>query len=95
MKTWNTEAVIVGGGPAGLAAALELASAGVQVLIIEKDEQLGGLRKGGIGPFGVESWVQKNAFVDLTCEQAFNYFMEFTHWKTDARLVSEYIRLSG
>jgi fumarate reductase flavoprotein subunit len=95
MKQIKTDAVVVGAGPAGLAAALELGAAGRQVVILEKEGKAGGLREGGIGPFGVESFLQKNAFVDLTREAAFNYFMEFTHWKTDARLVSEYINLSG
>ena len=95
MEQYTADIVIIGAGPAGLAAALEAAAAGASVMVLEKDDHAGGLREGGIGPFAVESYLQKNAFVDLTAEQAFEYFMEFSHWKTDARLVSEFIHLSG
>ena len=42
---------IVGGGPAGLAAARELARSGHEVTIYEANEQLGGLNTFGIVPF--------------------------------------------
>jgi sarcosine oxidase subunit alpha len=38
----HTEICIIGGGPAGLAAALEAATAGARVLLIERQSQLGG-----------------------------------------------------
>ena len=95
MKNYQADAVIVGAGPSGMSAALELGAAGCHVIILEKEGKAGGLREGGIGPFGVESFVQQSSCVNLTKEDAFNYFMDFTHWKTDARLVSEYINLSA
>lgn len=95
MKDYTADIAVVGGGPAGLASALEAAEAGASVLVLEKDDHAGGLREGGIGPFAVESFIQKNAFVDLTVEEAFQYLMEFSHWKTDARLVSAFLHLSG
>lgn len=91
----ESKIIIVGAGPAGLAAAVEAASAGAQVILFEKGSHIGGIRDGGIGPFAVESYIQQREELDLTKEDAFNYMMEFTHWKTDARLVSEYINLSA
>lgn len=87
--------IIVGAGPAGLAAAVEAASGGASVTVLEKGEHIGGIRDGGIGPFAVESFIQQREELDFTREDAFRYMMEFTHWKTDARLVSEYINLSA
>ena len=44
MKT--VEIAVIGGGPAGLSAAINAASLGAKVAIIEQDDQLGGqLRK--------------------------------------------------
>jgi len=42
---------VVGSGPAGLAAAADLARLGYPVTVFEKEEQLGGLLRYGIGPY--------------------------------------------
>ena len=91
----HAEIIIVGAGPAGLAAAVEAAEKGAHVTLFEKGTHIGGIRDGGIGPFAVESFLQQREELDFSKEDAFNYMMEFTHWKTDARLVSEYISLSA
>lgn len=41
---------VIGSGPAGLAAAAELARKGVQVTVFEKEKEAGGLLRYGIGP---------------------------------------------
>jgi len=43
MKNYKTDVVIVGGGSAGMAAAIEVKKAGLDVLIIERDYELGGI----------------------------------------------------
>ena len=48
---------IVGSGPAGLAAAAQLNSAGHRVTVYEKADQLGGLLRYGIPDFKLEKWV--------------------------------------
>lgn len=95
MREIKCEFAIIGAGPAGLAAAVQAAQAGVRVAVFEKAEKVGGLREGGIGPFAVESNLQERSFVDLSKQHAFEYMMDFTHWTTDARLVSEYINQSS
>ena len=39
------EVIVIGGGPAGLAAALAAHKAGSRVLVIEREERLGGILK--------------------------------------------------
>jgi len=45
LKRLSTETLIIGAGPAGLAAAMELAKAGRDFIVVEKDSVVGGLAK--------------------------------------------------
>lgn len=72
------DVAIIGGGPAGLAAAIEAAEAGCHVALYERRKNVGGARDGGCGFFGVESSVQKKENNPLTKQEAFEFMMEHT-----------------
>ena len=95
MKNMESEILVVAAGPAGLAAAVTAAEQGKKVLVFEKAETTGGIFNMAMGPFGVESRVQKRVNYPLTKKEAFEKYMEYTHWKVDARLVKAYVDKSG
>jgi len=43
MKEYNADVVVIGAGAAGMAAAVEVKNAGLSVLLIERDKELGGI----------------------------------------------------
>nr|MDO8110398.1 FAD-dependent oxidoreductase [Candidatus Sigynarchaeota archaeon] len=58
----ETDVVIIGGGPAGLAAAVEANSAGCKVMIVERDDGLGGILQQCIHPgFGLHEFKEELA----------------------------------
>lgn len=66
-KTGKRVAVI-GSGPAGLAAAQQLARAGHDVVVFEKDEEAGGILRYGIPDFKLEKHVIDRRLEQLTAE---------------------------
>ncbi|NMC06261.1 MAG: FAD-dependent oxidoreductase, partial [Candidatus Lokiarchaeota archaeon] len=76
MKQVETDVAIIGGGPAGLAAAIEANKAGCKVLIIERDDGLGGILQQCIHPgFGLHEFKEELAgpeyaqrYIDMLAE---------------------------
>jgi fumarate reductase flavoprotein subunit len=97
MKIIKTDIVIVGGGAAGLAAAVEAAENGASVTVMEKAAHTGGAGSLGClgGIFAAESRLQKERKLSFTREKAFNIHMEYAHWRVDAHLVKAYIDKSA
>ncbi len=95
MKNYKCDIAIVGSGPAGMAAAVEAAATGLDVIVFEKCGRTGGEREGGIGPMAVGSFLQEQDNVEFTKADGFEFMMTHGRWKTNARLVSEYINQSS
>ncbi|MGI6577863.1 MAG: FAD-dependent oxidoreductase [Eubacteriales bacterium] len=91
MKRYECDIAVIAAGPAGLAAAVTAAERGANVIILEKSNTTGGAANMGMGPLGVETEIQRENLIGITREEAFRKFMDYTHWRTDARLVREYI----
>jgi len=95
MKQLKADIVVVSAGTAGLTAVVAAAELGAKVIAFEKAAVAGGAARMGMGPFAIESRLQYQNNVSLTREEAFRIFMDYTHWRVDARLVSDYINKSA
>ncbi|MCL1895977.1 MAG: FAD-dependent oxidoreductase [Clostridiales bacterium] len=91
----EADVVIIGGGASGITAAVAAAEKDASVIVIEKGGSTGGAANMGMGFFAVGSSYQGSEMVDLSVEDAFRFFMEYSHWKTDARLVRKYFGMSA
>lgn len=95
MKQLEADVVIVAAGASGLAAAIAAAEKGARVIAFEKAATTGGTGNMGMGLFAVESRLQRLKQISLTREEAFEIFMDYAHWRVDARLVKAYIDKSA
>lgn len=95
MKKMETQIVVIAAGCSGLAAAVQSAENGADVIVLEKSATVGGAANMGMGPLGIGTKYQKRQMIDITVEKAFNMFMEYTHYNVDARLVKRYFEQSA
>ncbi|MDR2355510.1 MAG: FAD-dependent oxidoreductase [Clostridiales Family XIII bacterium] len=91
----EADIIIIGGGASGITAAVAAAEKGASVIVVEKGGATGGAANMGMGFFAVESEQQRNQLADVSVADAFKFFMEYTHWRSDARLVRRYFGQSA
>jgi fumarate reductase flavoprotein subunit len=91
MSNMQADVIVIAAGAAGLAAAVAAAQSGAKVIAFEKGATTGGAASMGMGPFGVESRLQKLKQMGPSRDEAFRIFMDHTHWRVDAQLVRTYI----
>ena len=65
-ETIKTQIAVIGGGAAGLCAAVAAAEKGADIILLEKHSKLGGNSAMAFGPFAAESPAQKRALVAAT-----------------------------
>ncbi len=83
----EADAVIIGSGVSGLAAAVTLAEGGAKVAVFEKERSLGGTSNFFHGMFAVESDMQRERYITYSRDQAFKNIMDYSHWRANPRLV--------
>ena len=95
MSKLQTDIIVVAAGAAGLPAAIAAAQLGAEVIIFEKAATTGGTGNMGMGPLGIESRHTRIKQFRPTKDEAFEIFMDYTHWRVDAQLVRAYLNKSG
>lgn len=84
VPTQAFDVVVIGGGPAGMAAALAAHKAGARVAIVEREQRLGGILRQCIHPgFGLSHFKQEltgpeyaQRFIDQVCETDIALFLD-------------------
>ncbi|QEM67692.1 FAD-dependent oxidoreductase [Geobacter sp. FeAm09] len=94
-KTMSTDIVVVGGGSAGMSAALEAAYGGAKVIVLEKNPYLGGSSNFAEGPFGVESDLQRKKSYGLSKDEAYKHIIEFNHYLNNAPIIRKFVENSA
>lgn len=81
------DVIVVGGGGAGMAAAIEAADAGASVALIEADAKLGGSTalSGGVY-YAADTSVQKARGITDSVDAMFEYYMTLNQYRVDASL---------
>lgn len=95
METIHTDVAVIGGGGAGLAAAVQAAEHGAGVVVLEKRNAVGGNTAMAHGFFAAESPVQKRMMIDAPKDELFKLAMDYHHWTINPKLVRTYINKSG
>jgi succinate dehydrogenase/fumarate reductase flavoprotein subunit len=85
------EVIVLGGGGAGLAAAVTAQAAGARVLLVEAGDHLGGSTAMSAGVFyAAGTSVQRAAGVFDDVERMFRYYMAINQWVLEPGLVMRY-----
>jgi len=95
MKKLSADIVVIGGGTAGLPAALTAAQGGAKVILFEKKGVTGGAGSRANQVLGIESRLQKLNPPVLSKEEAFKFHMDWTHWRVNSNLVKTFYNKAG
>lgn len=95
MERLEADAIVVAGGPAGLAAAVTLGEHGLKSILFEKSNTTGGAANMGMGILGIDTHIQKKNFNNITVGEALKKHMEYTHYQVDEDLVQTYFHKSA
>lgn len=91
----STDILVIGGGSAGLTAAVQGAEKGKKVILLEKNPMVGGSSQFAEGLFAVESELNRLRSDTLTKEEAFKALMEKHFYLIDGPKTKDYVEGSG
>ncbi len=95
MKRMEADVVVIAAGASGITAAVAAAEKDASVIVFEKGSTTGGAASMGMGPLAIGTKQAKAQMVDFTVDDAFEFFMNYNHWSTDAKLVKKWLGLTA
>lgn len=95
-ETIECDFVVCGSGISGMSATLEGVSLGMDVVLLEKLDKLGGTLFGTEGIMGVGSQIQKDMNIEVPpLWPVIQSELEWTNWRTDPLIWQDFIAASG
>ena len=85
------DVVVIGGGGSGLSAAVQAAKDGLTCAVLEKESQLGGSSALAEGHAAFESDEQEKRGIHVGKVEAFDRYLDYSHWRADAAVVSRFV----
>lgn len=85
------DVVVIGGGGAGMSAAVQAAKNGLTCAVIEKEDKLGGSSNFAEGHAAFESDEQIKRGIDVSKQQAYDTYIEYSHWRADPAIVERFV----
>lgn len=85
------DVVVIGGGASGLSCAVQAAKDGLTCALLEKEERTGGSSAFAEGHAAFESDEQAKRGITVTKTQAFDTYLDYSHWRADASIVSRFV----
>ena len=90
------DVIVIGGGGAGLSAAIEAKQAGASVMVLEADTRLGGATGASAGVFyAANTSVQKARGIEDSAEAMFEYVMAINQWALKPDIIRHICDESG
>jgi fumarate reductase flavoprotein subunit len=95
-KAWDFDFIVVGGGGAGLSAAIMARQAGASVMVLEADKKLGGATAlSGAVFYAAGTSVQRARGIHDTPEAMFEHVMNLTQWELSPGLMRVMCEMSA
>ncbi|GAA3748130.1 FAD-dependent oxidoreductase [Streptomyces tremellae] len=90
------DVIVVGGGGAGLAAAVSAAELGRQVVLFESERELGGSTQLSAGMFtAAGTSVQRGLGIEDTAERHYQHYMDLNQWRLGPGLIRAFCAAAG
>jgi fumarate reductase flavoprotein subunit len=85
------DVVVIGGGASGLSCAVQAAKDGLTCALLEKEASTGGSSAFAEGHAAFESDEQIKRGITVTKRQAFDTYLDYSHWRADPSIVSRFV----